>query len=104
MGPELTLISRTLLVTVFPTGTAPKLIAPGETLSGPVPVVDEFGVNPQPARATAAQDIDITNSCLYRRSNPRIKLCLRAQSELNNRSPLCKTCFPEADKRKFDDL
>jgi hypothetical protein len=90
MGAELTLISRTLLVTVFPTGTAPKLIAPGETLRGPV--ADEFVVYPQPDSATAALDINTTNSCLYRLSNLRIELRLRAQFELNNRSPLCKTC------------
>ena len=90
MGAELTLISRTLLVAVCPTGTDPKLIAPGETLSGPV--ADEFVEYPQPDSATAAQDINTNNSCVYRLSNLRIELGLQAQFELNNRSPLCKTC------------
>jgi hypothetical protein len=90
MGAVLTLMSSTLLVTVCPTGTAPKLIAPGETLSGPV--ADEFGEYPQPDNATAAQDTNTTNKRVHRPSNLWIALGLKAQFKLNNVAPLCKTC------------
>jgi hypothetical protein len=60
MGAEVTLRSRTLLAAVCPTGTAPKLIEPGETLSGPV--AEELGENPQPASATTRQHANMTNS------------------------------------------
>ena len=61
MGAELTLISRTLLVAVCPTGTDPKLIAPGETLSGPV--ADEFVVYPQPDNATRSEERRVGKEC-----------------------------------------
>ena len=85
---------------VCPTGTAPKLIDPGETLSGPV--AEELGENPQPASATTRQHANMTNSFEYKSSNLRIELRPPAQYELNNASPLCKRAsFPEADKKRI---
>jgi hypothetical protein len=100
IGAEVTLRSKTLLVAVCPTVTAPKLTEPGETLSGPL--AEELGANPQPASATKRQHADMTNSLEKKPSDLRIELRPSAQYELNNVSPLCKRAsFSEADKQRI---
>ena len=98
-GAEVSFRMRTFVVAVCPTGTAPKLMEPGETLSGPA--VEEFDENPQPARAMMRQHASVTKSFAYETSSVRIGPRPPALYELNNASPLCKrACFPEADKKK----
>ena len=57
-GAGVTFRMRTFVVAVFPTGTVPKLMEPGEMLSGPA--VEEFDENPQPASAMTRQHASVT--------------------------------------------
>jgi hypothetical protein len=70
-----------VVVAVCPTGTAPKLIVPGETLSGPP---DPFTAYPQPVSATTMQQANMVNSSVHKASSLWIGWRLPAQNELNN--------------------
>lgn len=69
-GADVTFRRRTFVVAVCPTGTVPKLMAPGETLSGAAS--EAFDENPHPASAMTRQHASVTTSFKYKTWNVRI--------------------------------
>jgi hypothetical protein len=69
-GAEVTFRRRTFVVAVCPIGTLPKLMEPGEMLSGAAS--EEFGENPQPASEMTRQHATVTTSFKYQPWNVRI--------------------------------